>query len=57
MKIYVTDTGLHYREVDGYWEFWCKGHWKPSKDAKSESCWHKEWLDSLKLVGNNFRLK
>lgn len=57
MKIYVSNTGIHYREVDGYWEFWCDDHWGPSEDANPESCYHKEWLDGLKLVGNNFRLK
>lgn len=52
MKIYVSINGLHYREVAGYWEFWCHDRWEPSMDALKRKFRH-----GLKLVGNNFRLK
>lgn len=50
MKIYVGPNGLHYRAVDGYWEFWCTDHWMKSNLESGTR-------HSLKLVGNNFRLK
>lgn len=56
-KLY-SSRGKFYRIDNGVWAFWCVDHWAYSEDANNqESGWYKEWLEDLKLVGNNLRLK
>lgn len=57
MKIYKS-RGHYYRHRRGMWQLLCFDRWVWSEDANNvASPFHEPWLDDLKLVANNFKLK
>lgn len=40
--VYFTQRELEYRRVDGCWEVFLDGMWRPSKDCKEIECQYKK---------------